>query len=245
MSIQVCNLRSGETIAYSLPLLVGEVMPPIAQATLVVRHLEKKQSLAWPIHNGHFKALVQLQKGPNHLQFSFYGTTKDFTLHYQVPKLTRFVRPIYLIAENDDGHFQGPPSEDCTPASALRRITLAVKMLQTFTAEKLHEHGLGRRTFVLESDLYEDRPPCCIFKSRIKVADAYKMSGNDMWLYFAKELMSSRLFAEKDACKWFAFLSFTRYKPPQGYTPKSHSEILKYTKGHTALGNYQLIMFLM
>ena len=238
MSIQVFNLRSGETIGYSLPLLVGEVTPPIAQATLVVRHLDKKHSLAWPIHNGQFKVLVQLQRGTNHLQFSFYGATLDLTLNYQVPRLTRFVRPIYLIASDDDGHFQGPSCEDTSPSSAVRRITQAAKMLQTFTAEKLHEHGLGRRTFVLENDLYPNRPPCMMFKSRITVAEAFKMTGNDLWLYFAKELMSSRLFTEKDNCKWFAFISFTRYKPPLGYTPKSHSEILRYTKGHTALGKF-------
>lgn len=64
------------------------------------------------------------------------------------------------------------------------------------------------------------------------------MSGGDLWMYFAKELMSSRDIPDKEKCKWFAFISFTRYQAPEGHLPKSHSEILKCTKGHTALGKF-------
>ena len=240
MSIQVSNLNNGETLTYPLALLIGEVTPPLSEATIVVRSLTNKHCLSWPIFAGYFKAVVPLEVGPNHIQLSFYDETLDLHLTYQVPPFIRFVRPIYIIAADDEGYFQGLDSEDCSPDSATRRIAFGAKLLQTFTAEKLNEHGLGRRNFVLETDLFPKRPPCHIFRSRLKVAEAYALSGADLWMHFAKELMSSKLFDKKEYCKWFAFISFTRYDPPDGVIPKTHSEVLKFTKGHTALGRFCL-----
>ena len=43
-------------------------------------------------------------------------------------------------------------------------------------------------------------------------------------------------------------MSFTHYCPPEGVVPKSHSEVIRFTQGHTALGMftsylYQLLYF--
>jgi len=112
------------------------------------------------------------------------------------------------------------------------------RMLQTFMAEKLNDHGFGRQTFALEMDLYPKRPPCLIFESQLSVSEVHEMTGTELWTYFARELMSSELFREdRDQCKWFAFMSFTRYfVPPATNPPSSHSEVVSLTKGHTALG---------
>ena len=238
MSIRVTNLTPGETLNHSLALIFGEVTPPLSEASIVVRHQETSLTQAWPIFNGLFKVLLPLIQGVNNFQLLFYDEHLDFNLIYKVPPFVRFVRPVYIIAADDDGYFHGPEWEDSTPASAVERISFGAKLLQTFTAEKLAEHGLGRRNFVLETDLFPDRNTCHIFKSRLKLAAAHAMSGADLWIYFAKELMSSSLFDRKDHCKWFAFISFTRYCPPEGVIPKTHSEVLKYTKGHTALGEW-------
>lgn len=244
MSIQVTNLSPGETLHHSLALLIGEVTPPLSEASIVVRLQQGAQTQAWPIFNGLFKVLIPLTQGVNYMQLLFYDEVLDFHLFYKVPSFVRFVRPVYIIAADDDGYFHGPEGEDCSPASAVERIAFGSKLLQTFTAEKLAEHGLGRRNFVLETDLFPDRPSCHIFKSKIKKAAAHAMTGADLWIYFAKELMSSKLFDRKDHTKWFAFISFTRYCPPEGVIPKTHSEVLKFTKGHTALGELECFLLL-
>jgi len=117
-------------------------------------------------------------------------------------------------------------------------------MLQTFTAEKLSDHGFGRQTFALEKDLYPKRPSCLIFESQLSVDEVHKMTGTELWTYFARELMSSESFRDdRDQCKWFAFMSFTRYYvPPSTSAPSSHSEVVSLTKGHTALGTCYLFM---
>ncbi|GFS26653.1 metalloprotease [Elysia marginata] len=66
----------------------------------------------------------------------------------------------------------------------------------------------------------------------------------ELWSYFGKELMTSPLFANKSRCKFYCFMSFTRYNlPKDANLPKTHSDILKHTKGHTALGGGGLALF--
>jgi hypothetical protein len=117
------------------------------------------------------------------------------------------------------------------------------RMLQTFTAEKTNDQGLGRRTFALERDLNPSSPSCHIFESQLTISEAHSMSGSDLWTSFARELMScDRFRKDRDRCKWFAFMSFTRYSiSPTAAPPSSHSEILSNTKGHTALGESQVL----
>ena len=117
-------------------------------------------------------------------------------------------------------------------------LVFMFRMLQTFTAEKLNDHGFGRQTFALVTDLFPKRASCSIFESQLSVDEVHKMTGTELWTYFARELMSSEAFKDdRDQCKWFAFMSFTRYYvPPSTDTPSSHSGVVSLTKGHTALG---------
>jgi len=118
-------------------------------------------------------------------------------------------------------------------------------MLQTFTAEKLNDHGFGHQTFALETDLYPKRASCHIFDSKLSVGEVHRMTGTELWTYFARELMSSESFKDdRDQCKWFAFMSFTRYcVPPSTHAPASHSEVVSLTKGHTALGMCYILVY--
>ncbi len=67
MSIQVTNLSSGEVLTYSLPLLVGEVTPPLTQGHIKVTCFTEKRIRLWPICNGQFKILVPLKVCWKHL----------------------------------------------------------------------------------------------------------------------------------------------------------------------------------
>jgi len=62
------------------------------------------------------------------------------------------------------------------------------------------------------------------------------VAGSDLWMTFARELMCSKQFCNKSRCKWFAFMSFTMYAPPPDTLPQTHSDVLRFTQGHTALG---------
>ncbi|XP_076434651.1 uncharacterized protein LOC143274664 [Babylonia areolata] len=243
MKINLYNVSNGEVFTYSLPLLIGDIDYLHADSLVHVwLDHDPDHVLHWPVIEGCFKVLVQLRLGDNLIYMRHEGDVLQLKVVYQRPAFTHFVRPVYIVCADDDGYFQGPESVDCSPQSAIQRIRLGAQLIQSFTAEKLKEHGFGRVTFQFES---EDgvRPVCHVFRSKLTLEEVYSMSGNDLWTHFGKELMTSG-FSKRHKCKWYCFMSFTRYRlPPDSPLPKTHSEILKYTKGHTALGGGGLALF--
>ncbi|XP_070204433.1 uncharacterized protein [Littorina saxatilis] len=243
MKVNLYNVADGETFTYSLPLVIGDVDFLHGDSHLHVwLSSDPDNVLQWPVVEGCFKFLVQLEPGENIVNVRHENDLLQVRMVYSRRHFTHFVRPVYIVCADDDGHFQGPESTDCSPESAVQRIALGAQLIQSFTAEKMKEHGFGRVTFQLES---HDgvRPVCHVFRSKLTLEQAYSMSGNDLWTHFGKELMTSG-FTRRSKCKWYSFMSFTRYElPPEAELPKTHSEILKYTKGHTALGGGGLALF--
>lgn len=239
MVIRLHNLQDGQSVTLHLPILCGDIGRDTSDGFIEVSNISTLNSspVTWPITDGVFKVLVKLKPGENKIRLVHKCQDLIFTLIRYIPELPYFVRLVYIIcSDDDDGRFQGPDEEDCTIQSARERITLAAMLLQTFTAEKMQEYGFGRKTFKLEMN--EDNEPFChIFKSQLTLKKAHSMTGNELWTYFANELMRSNII-QKSFCKWLCFMSFTRYQLPGGVDPpKSHSDVLKHTKGHAALGN--------
>ncbi|KAI8739982.1 zinc metalloproteinase [Biomphalaria glabrata] len=244
MKIHVNNICDNECITYPLPLLVGEIEGNNQDGVLMVSTSGDPDGVIdWPVVEGAFKVLVRLQPGQNIIYFNYGQDSLIFRLTYEVPGFTHIVRPVYIICADDDGHFQGPEDVSCTPESAARRITLGAQIVQTLTAEKMNEHGFGRVTFQIETDS-DHHPICHLFHSKLTLEEAYAMTGYQLWNYLGKELMMSPLFSHKSRSKFYCFLSFTRYHlPHDAEIPKTHSDILRHTKGHTALGGGGLALF--
>ena len=99
--------------------------------------------------------------------------------------LHRYVRPVYVICQNSDGAFDAPEGEENSVESALARIATNARLLQTFTAENLYRHGLGRKTFRLE-ETEDGGVKVNIFKSKLDLNEALKMSGDELYGVFEK-----------------------------------------------------------
>lgn len=233
--MKILNVNDGDTFCYHLPLIVGD-LELCCQGDVTVWNSsdKKKTKIEWPVIDGKFKALIKLFSGKNSISIEWGSELLTLTLYFHLPKMRRFVRPVYIVCCDDDGQFQGPDDEDCSSEGAQERITLAAMLIQSFTAEKMSEHGFQKCTFQLEHDL-NGEPVCKIFKTKLKLEEAHKLSGDELWAYFARELIEFDS-PSKEYCKWFCFMSFTRYFPPENFVPKTHGDILKSTKGHTALG---------
>ncbi|XP_006617402.1 uncharacterized protein LOC102672758 [Apis dorsata] len=232
--ICVTNLVDGESLCYSLALIRGRA--PMACNFITVRNQEN-QSSEWPIVSGEFRAIVELTRGPNKLEFETAGQRKGLVLIHE-PRTTRLrVTPVYVICSGHDGYFQGPRGEDRSPESAATRIGLGARLLQTLTAEKLREAGYGRKTFQLERDL--DGAECLVMHSMLDVDRARAMNQRELWELIARELMTGPL-ASKDR-KYLAFLSCTRYRGAPN--PRTHEDTLARTQGHAALGGGGLALF--
>ncbi|BFZ04776.1 hypothetical protein BsWGS_07815 [Bradybaena similaris] len=244
MKIRVDNISDRESVAYPLPLLIGDVEGYQQDGCILVTSSgDPDGAIDWPIVDGYFKVLVRLQPGENIINLRCNQESLTMRLTYDLPGFTHIVRPVYIVCADDDGYFQGPENIDCSPTSARKRIAFGAQVIQTLTAEKMNEHGFGRITFEVETD-YENMPVCHEFKSKLTLGEAYSMTGYELWSFFGKELMTSPMFSHKSQSKFYCFMSFTRYHLPKDEDlPKTHSDILKHTKGHTALGGGGLALF--
>ena len=159
MKIRVYNVAESEIFTFSLPLLLGEIDGLLDDGVLEVWNssIGSVDKMHWPVVEGCFKVLVFLQLGRNAVRIKYHDEILTLHLVYEDPGIPYFVRPVYISLSDDNGWFQGPEGEDCSPESAQHRIILGAQLIQTFTAEKMKEHGFGRVTFQLEQDEFQNR----------------------------------------------------------------------------------------
>jgi hypothetical protein len=203
----VDNLALRETLRYDLALVTGTAS---AGATSVAVDAGG-QSRSWPVVAGRWKALVPLAAGCNELTLRAGAASAEFALTFQPQTNPRRVRLAYVIASDSDGRFDAPAGEPNDIASAVARVRLAGRLMQTFTAEAMHAQGLGRRTFRLDSDAAGE-PVVQVFRSSITTAQAHAMTDLELYDQFKGELDTD---ATPDV-KWFAMLGTSHYVPGVG-----------------------------
>ena len=114
---------------------------------------------------------------------------KKLILHSEMEKwilcLNRFVRIVYIKCADSDGSFDAPVNVPCDADSAVKRLALNARLLQTFTAESLYQHGLGHKTFRIEED-ESFSPKVHIFTSKLMTSEALAMTGDQLYDTFHK-----------------------------------------------------------
>ncbi|CAH1131399.1 unnamed protein product [Ceutorhynchus assimilis] len=243
-TIQILNFPSRDTVTYPIVRVVGLIQCKESKTCL---HIGKPAKLVLILQNQNiekliniknqkFKILLQLSEGRNKFEFKFDSQTLTLSLDYCPSKSEYTVMPMYVICEGHDGKYQAPSNVENDVESACNRILLCSRLLQCFTAEKLLENGLGRKTFTLENK-------CQVFKSKVDYLDARRISQEKLWESIGRDIMNSKHASEKK--KYLAFLSCTNYN---GYkfseeTMKTHEDILGITEAYVALGGGGLALF--
>jgi len=117
-------------------------------------------------------------------------------------------------------------------SSGLERIKLAALMVQSLTAEKIFEHGLGRFTFNLELDDV-DLPQVKSHRlSSLTFSQSHTKSGQELWNIIHEELQAQTLHSNQKEVIYVAIMSMTRFNPDT-----------KQPVAHTALGGFPLALF--
>lgn len=223
-TVTVENLAPNERLRHPLALLNGTALPTLSNVIAETGGTSRE----WPASAGRFKALVPLAPGPNVVTLTAAGVQHRLELEYQPIDNIRFVRLVYVVAADGDGRFDAPAGEPNDVESATRRIATAAELMQTFTAEKLHVEGLGRRTFRLQRDA-SGRPIVEIFKTSLTTEQARGMDGLSLWKHFYGELGA---LPDRAASIDVVIMSMTHYDPVQ-----------KKALAHTALGGGRLGLF--
>lgn len=110
--------------------------------------------------------------------------------------------------------FQVPPRGQFSGslASALHRISLAGSLIQSFISDSLDAHGLGRKTVQFAQNYDDDQqvfnPSVFLLKSQLSSSEAHQMSQNDLWTFYAKELLNH--FNDEPSIKYLAITNVTK-----------------------------------
>ena len=148
--ITVGNFAGSETIRYSTPLIMGSLGDAKAESVTLVNQSSKRPTskMTGLAHKGHFKVLADLVPGTNHLVLSGGGASTNLTLTFKPQTNPRVVRAIFYTDNTGDAGYLSPKADDNQDVKG--RMSTAMLLMQSFSAESMHRMGYGRKTFNVE-----------------------------------------------------------------------------------------------
>lgn len=227
-AIRVVNHSSGGTIRYPVPLIRGELADRDATSVTMVNHSSQRDTreMHGLARHGRFKVLTELVPGVNHLTIRVGDATTPLTLIYRPQTNPCYVRCIYMTDDTGDTAYQSPDPND--PQNFAAKLDTAMKLLQTFTAERHFDLGFGRRTFNLELD-DAGRVKVHVFKGAKPAAIYYELDDQAWYRQVAGEVDQA---FDIPQTKNVVIAAYTRFDASTG---KVH--------GHTALGGGWMGLF--
>lgn len=149
--IEVTNFSPGETVRYPAPLLRGNITDHSATSVTVTNlSAPDRPAITGKAKDGKFIGLTHLKEGENALQIECGTEKSTITLNYQAQTNQHLVRSIYAVDSSGDTDYQSPLADD--PQNYQEKFGTAMLLLQSLTAEWMHDQGFGRLTFNLELD---------------------------------------------------------------------------------------------
>lgn len=228
--ITISNHTSGSTLRYPVPLLRGTFTTPAdsPRELTVTNESSPRPTRVLPgtVHGQQFVALTELVPGPNQLLLKSGVEETRLTLTYQPQTNPYVVRAVYMTDSTGDTLYQSQKPGD--PQDYEQKLDTALKLMQTFTAERFADQGLERRTFALELDA-EGRVKVHRLTGRQTAGDYYKLP-DLTWYGTVQNELDQALPAP--TAKNLVMPAYTRFDPA---TMK--------VKGHTALGGGHLALF--
>ena len=230
--LTIVNHTDRSTVRYPVILLRGSGVPESTDKNKPVLHVENLSSdrtsrkMRGQVRDGHFKALAELIPGNNLLRLSADDLITELTIRYRPQTNANYVRIIWMTDRDGDPDFASPADDD--PQDYGARLDTAAKLMQCFTAERMHDSGYGRRTFQLELDA-DGKVMVHTLAATQRAKDYYLMNSGDWWQATRQWLDGQH--ADPRA-KNLVLAAFTRKDPETG-------KML----AHTALGGGNLGLF--
>ena len=226
--IAFTNYADGTVVRHVAPLVRGSLADKsITQVTLVNESSDRpSRCITGPARDGRFVVLCELVPGDNRLVLQAGSKRRTLRLTFRPQTNPRFVRVVYLTDRTGATEFQTPLSDD--PQDFRGKLDTAMKVMQTFTAERMHDLGFGRVTFNLELD-DKGRVVVHTLRGPLGIDEYHKMGGDQLWDHAHGLLEQVR---PKLESRWLVIPAFTRWDP------KTRQAL-----AHTALGGGDLALF--
>jgi len=227
-AISLTNYTNGTTIRYPVPLIRGTLADANETSVEVIntssnRNTRQIEGLAY---EGNFKVLTELVPGSNKLIIRAGSNELPLTLNYKQQTNPYIVRVFYLTDRTGNTEYQTPIEDDLQDYRG--KLETAMKLMQTFSAERMNDLGFGRVTFNLEFDA-DGRVKVHKLQADNEAEHYHRMDGLKLWSYTG-DLVSRKMPHSK--AKNLVIPAFTRFDPNTGKT-----------YAHTALGGGALALF--
>lgn len=222
--ISVSNHEDNSTVRYPVVLLRGTV--PAGSGDLKVSVGQKAFTVCR--QDDQFKVLVELAAGQNTISLNADAPAAELNINISYVPQTNpyYVRVIWMTDSSGETEYATPSADD--PQDYESRLRTAATLMQTLTAERMHDQGRPRKTFRMERDS-EGQVIVHTMKGPESAEDYYAMDDQRWWRETAKWL-------NKDHADPFAknivLAAYTRKDPRTGQM-----------KAHTALGGGNLGLF--
>jgi hypothetical protein len=222
--ISIANHQHKSTVRYPVVLLRGTVDVDSKELTVRVSGVETASTVVR--HGDRFKALVELKQGRNVIDVKTEDDRHSIEIGYQPQTNPHYVRVIWMTDSEGDTTFAAP--SDDVPQDYAARLRTAAQLMQTFTAERMHDLGFGRRTFRLERDS-DGQIIVHTLKAPKKAEYYYGLQDGPWWSETYRWLNQEH---DDPFAKNIVLAAFTRKDPETGRM-----------KAHTALGGGNLGLF--
>ncbi|MGI8604463.1 MAG: hypothetical protein ACR2OZ_15935 [Verrucomicrobiales bacterium] len=148
-AIRVSNYDDTRVVTYPVALLRGTLQNTALTSVMVTNQSSSRPTQQMPglVHNGQFRALADLIPGENTLLIEAGPDQLEFTLRYLPQTNSYIVRPVLYTLNNGDTSYSTPLAND--PQDWQAKLGTMMKIMQTFTAESMHDQGYPRLTFNL------------------------------------------------------------------------------------------------
>jgi hypothetical protein len=207
--IELTNLNEDETIRYPVAFLQGTLTDKTATTITVVNQSSTRptKEMKGVARKGRFKAMTELLPGANKLLLRYGSKELKITLNYKPQTNPYIVQAIYFTDRTGDTKYQTPKRDD--PQNFRAKIDTVMKMLQSFTAERMNDLGYGRMTFNLEFDK-EGRVEVHTLESDQPAAYYYPL--DEVPLYVAVRGQVEKTY-HASRVKKAVFCAFSRFDP--------------------------------
>ncbi|MCA9300037.1 MAG: hypothetical protein KDA28_13285, partial [Phycisphaerales bacterium] len=224
--VTIENYEGPTTLRYPLALIRGTATNGDAVTIRNESNACADGTVTTPIRMGHYVGFVALKPGTNHITLVAGGHTARLDLTYEPLMRSKIVNVIYVTAADGETRYPTPDKDD--PQNYADRLDLAARLLQTFTAERLNDLGLGRRTFRLDLDEHGHVRVHTIRWNRTR-QDLKAMAAPDLWAQL-KVIVEEKF--DPATHKNIVVIGFTSYDT-------GAMEV----EGHAALGGGSLALF--
>ena len=224
------NYAGGETIRYPVPLIRGTLAKKTLTSVEVINQSSNRDTarMVCLAYDGRFKALTELVPGKNRIVIRAGQASAALELTYKPQTNPYVARIVYAVDSTGDTTYQTPFPKDAQDYAG--KLGTMMLMMQTFTAERLNDLGMGRRTFNLELD-EKGKVKIHILKCDKTAQGIYTMAGGRGQLYsYINGQLNANLPDPK--AKNVVIPAFSRFNP----------ETL-HNMAYTALGGGNLALF--